>query len=240
MIKTLFLLQKQDIVSKMSMFFYNRYMKRTIRQQVYSLLKERIMNDYYKPGYRLSEQEICDELHVSRSPVREALRDLEADDLVIGEANKGVRIRVFTEQDVKSFYEIEMNFQLSSVEDLPKKLPEDVINIYKELKKDFEESYKNNDLQKYLNTCERLHRQIVRLSTNTFFEPLYRKIGTLNHRFRLISLKNFKRFDQSYTEHIDMIDAILDGDITKAKKVIRTHFGGALDVVLMTTPQNIE
>ena len=218
----------------------NKLVKKTIRQQVYELLKDRIINDYYTPGARLSEQEICDDLHVSRSPVREALRDLEADDLVVGEANKGIRIRAFSEQDVKSFYEIELNFQLSSINDLPKKLSDSAISTFKEIRNDFEKTYKANDLQNYLNTCERLHREIVRLSTNTFFEPLYKKIGTLNHRFRLIALKNNERFKKSYIEHLDMIDAILDGDIPKAKEVINTHFSGALNVVLMTTPQNIE
>ena len=218
----------------------NKIIKPTIRQQVYELLKERIIKDYYKPGSRLSEQEICDDLHVSRSPVREAIRDLEADDLVIGEANKGIRIREFTEQDIKSFYEIEMHFQEKSVDCLPKKLPEEAKNKFIELKKEFEDTFNANNLEEYLNVSEKFHQEIVSLSTNTFYIPLYKKIGTLNYRFRLISLKDNERFKQSYTEHLQMIDAILECDITKTKNLIKKHFESALKVVLLSVPSNLE
>lgn len=214
--------------------------KPTIRLQVYEILKTRLINNYYKPGHRLSEQEICEELQVSRSPVREAFRQLESDGLIESNANKGVTVKAFSNEDIIHFYEIEMNIQIGTVGNRPKELSPEQITTFNELKNKFKEAYNKNDLNAYLSHCEKLHMEIVRLSGNPFAEDIYKRIGVLNHRFRLLSLKDSKRFKESYSEHIQIIDAILKNDIDKAKKVLKTHFNKAAQVLTFTTPSSIK
>ena len=78
----------------------------TIRDQVYQLLKDEICDGRYEPGYWLQEKELAQRLKVSRSPVREALRQLSRDGLVRDIPNKGVFVREFTIRDIEDVFDL--------------------------------------------------------------------------------------------------------------------------------------
>ena len=77
----------------------------TIREQVYEIIKNNITSGVYPSGKWLQEMEIANELNVSRSPVREALRQLGADGLVVEVPNKGVYVREFTKELMEDILE---------------------------------------------------------------------------------------------------------------------------------------
>ena len=77
-----------------------------IRTQVYNAIKENICDGRYEPGQRLNEVELARSLSVSRSPVREALRRLAADGLVVELPNRGVFVREFTPQDIQEIFDV--------------------------------------------------------------------------------------------------------------------------------------
>ncbi len=212
----------------------NNIIKPTIRSQVYDILKQRIMEDYYKAGSKLSEQQICDELQVSRSPVREAFRQLEADGLLISNANKGVIVKKFTEHDVESFYEIESSIQAYSINTNRDIFCEEEKEKFKALKIGFEEAYKKKDLNEYLKLSEQFHYEIICLSSNSFLVDIYKRIGILNYRFRLLSLKDPTRFDKAHKEHKQIIEAILKDDAALAKQLLKNHIEEASKVVIRT------
>lgn len=72
----------------------------------YDHLYQGIVEGRYQPGQRLVEQRIAEELHVSRTPVREALRQLESSGLVIAERNRGAVVRTVTPDDIVDLYEL--------------------------------------------------------------------------------------------------------------------------------------
>ena len=72
----------------------------TIREQVYQILRDDICQGVYAPGTRLQEVDLAENLNVSRSPVREALRQLAADGLLLEIPNKGVYVKEFTAKDL--------------------------------------------------------------------------------------------------------------------------------------------
>ena len=78
----------------------------TIADQVYSILKKNICEGQYPPGFWLQENELCEQLGVSRSPVREALRRLVSDGLVISIPNKGTFVKEFTCKDIDEIFDM--------------------------------------------------------------------------------------------------------------------------------------
>ena len=79
---------------------------KTIRDQVYQILRDEICAGKYAPGSWLQETELTEYLGVSRSPVREALRRLVADGLLMEIPNKGVFVKEFTARDIDEIFDM--------------------------------------------------------------------------------------------------------------------------------------
>ncbi|MBR2067946.1 MAG: GntR family transcriptional regulator [Solobacterium sp.] len=208
-------------------------MSNTMRQHVYEEIKKRINDEIYKPGAHLSEQKICDDLAVSRSPVREALRQLEADGLVIATANKGVVVRHFSKKEIHDFYEVEKSIQAFSLNRIEKPLNTKQKKLFEALEQEFIEAYTALDLDSYLKLSDRFHYEIVKLCNNQFVEDIYKRIGVLNHRFRKLSLQNEKDFSRSHKEHLSIIHALVNNELEEANALLQIHFTKASKAVLI-------
>ena len=209
----------------------------TIHEQVYEILKERILSGYYPGGTHLSEQQICSELNISRSPIREAIRLLEADGLVSGEANKGVAVRIFTEKDVRNMYQVEALVQNGSIHYGFKNLGEQEKEWFRNIREEFIEAYNSKDSARYLQVSTRFHNQIAELSDNELLIHFYRRNGTLCQRFRSISLQDPRRMECSHNEHLQMIEAILSGDQDALSTIMSYHISESLRVTLLAIPK---
>lgn len=88
----------------------------SLKTQIYNMLKEEILNGDYDETEVLNERRISEELNVSRSPVREALKTLEAEDWVEYVPYKGVAIKKMTENDLKNVFQIRKVLELLAVE----------------------------------------------------------------------------------------------------------------------------
>lgn len=209
----------------------------TIREQVYEILKERILSGYYPGGTHLSEQQICSELDISRSPVREAIRLLEADGLLSGEANKGVEVRTFTEKDVRNMYQVENLVQVGSIRFGFKDLDRKEKDWFRDIRQAFIDAYETNDSGKYLEVSTRFHNKIAELSGNELIVGFYRRNGTLCQNFRGISLQNRRRLESSHNEHLRMIEAILSDDQEDLMAIMSYHISESLRATLLAIPK---
>lgn len=208
----------------------------TIRQQIFEILRDRIMEGYYPAGTRLSEQQICDEFNISRSPVREAFRNLESSGLLEGAANKGVKVKSFTAQDISNLYQAETMFQITSIQNGVSSMTEEQAASFEKYRTLFTDAYNSEDLEQYLTVSEKFHNDIAALGQNELIIQMYRQIGTLNHRFRLTALKNPERLRASQEEHLKMIDALEKKDADELQKLMQVHISESSRYALMAIP----
>ena len=78
--------------------------RHTLGSEVTHALREAILSGVYQPGDHLTEAQIAREMQVSHGPVREALRELEAEELIVIEAHRGAFVKAFTADDVREIY----------------------------------------------------------------------------------------------------------------------------------------
>lgn len=81
---------------------------KSIADTVYSTLRQRLMSGHYVPGAQLKEEHLADDLKVSRTPVRAALKRLARDGMVVAAANRGVFVAEWTEQDIVEVFELRL------------------------------------------------------------------------------------------------------------------------------------
>ena len=113
----------------------------TISHQIYSIIKKAIVSGEYAPGFWLQEVELSKELGVSRSPVREALKQLSADGLVKEIPNKGTFVREFTQKEIIEIYEIRELLESYAILNLPKEQQKKLTDY----KKDFQKYHKEDE-----------------------------------------------------------------------------------------------
>ena len=188
----------------------------TIKDQVYKYLKDEICNRNFTPGYWLQELEIAQKLGVSRSPVREAIKHLAMDGLVIEIPNKGSYVREFTQKDVLDACDLRLMMETYALSQCKDNLTEANLNSLREFLKEFDYHYKKDNIKEYINTDTDFHQFMVSLSTNGMISVAYNRIQPLFQPFRIYSLLERRRFDDSIGEHKRIIGALLKKDIEKA------------------------
>lgn len=196
---------------------------KTIGDQVYSILRRKICEGEYEPGSWLQEADLCAQLGVSRSPVREALRRLVSDGLVISIPNKGTFVREFTCKDIDEIFDMRVLLEgyaiLRSHQNLTSQRIETLLDILRQM----ELTYAAGQLEEYTRADEELHRAIVALGDNSIVSWTYDRVGFMNQQFRVLSLSVRKRFEESLDEHRQTIHAILEGRVEEAEQCNRYH-----------------
>jgi len=195
----------------------------TIRDQVYQILKEEICGGVYAPGQRLQEQELAQRLSVSRSPVREALRLLAGDGLVVEVPNKGVFVKEFAPKDIEDVCDVRIMMETFAILRAGDNLDEEGRTLLTDLIQAMDTAYQHNDLQEYISLDGVLHDEFVNLGGNGILIESYRRVHNIVQQFRIYSLMDRQRFDESCDEHRQVVQAILAGDTERAAAVNRKH-----------------
>lgn len=196
---------------------------KTIRGQVYQILKNDVCGGKYPPGFWLQEKELAEELGVSRSPVREALRQLVADGLVIEVPNKGVFVKEFTLRDIDEIFDMRVMLETYAIQKSRKNLTAVRRQRLFELLEALEKSCAAGDMDRYVRSDEELHIRIVELGGNSLVESTYDRVRSMNQQFRVLSLTSHQRFEESMEEHRRLIHALAVGDVSTAEETLRVH-----------------
>lgn len=193
----------------------------TSRKEIaYEYIKNAILTDEMKPGSPVIETELSEKLEMSRTPIREALRELEAEGLIESYPARGTVVTVITTSDVEEIYELRVLLEVWALEKSFPYIKESELDYVEKM---FMESYKTFDWETYHKADRLLHKLIIEKSRS---KRLIGFIETLNvqiERIRRFSAQDPSRKDDSFKEHMDIIDKIRKRDLTASKKSLIKH-----------------
>lgn len=202
----------------------------TIRNQVYQILKEDICSGVYPPGTWLQEKDLTERLNVSRSPVREALRQLCADGLAVEYPNKGVFVRECTAEDIQEILDMRIlleNHAIAMLSD--QQLDREELNLCLQA---LEDAYAAKDMRRYTEADAHMHSLLVTMCGNRLLISVYERIHALTQLFRIFSLVSQQRFQESIEEHRTIIQNVLIGRLEEAQAVNLRHLQRASDTIV--------
>ena len=180
----------------------------TMKHQIYQIIKKEICNGNYVAGQWLQEKELAEQLNVSRSPVREALKQLVDEGLAIEYPNKGVFVKEFTVKDIEEIYDVRILLESYAIKNSVKTLTSKNIQELMETLQLLVKYYEKNDLTHYIEVDTQLHQYIINLGGNSLIVDTYRRIYSQSQQFRIYSLTTQRRFDDSVTEHRSIVENI--------------------------------
>ena len=190
---------------------------------VYENLKKRIITQTLKPGDPLNEGALSKELKTSKTPVREALQHLEKDGFVENIPGKGSFVSRISVQDVREIFEIREILECEVVKRAALKNDPDKIEI---IKKKFEtESNGDKNSRNQLKAGDRIHSFIFESLGNMRLLEYYNGLQEHITRMRLnfFYQQHQERFEQSFKEHLEIMDALIAQDPTRAENAMRDH-----------------
>lgn len=202
-----------------------------IRTQVYNVIKKNICGGRYEPGQRLNEAELAGLLKVSRSPVREALRQLAADGLVVEQPNRGVFVREFSPRDIQDLFDLRMLLESYSIRRSARFMTAGQGQELHHCLDQLAIFHQQHDMQKHAEADAQLHWLIVRLGGNPMAEDIYRRIAAQIQQFRVYALESKQRFQESLTEHTAIVECLLAGNVEEAARVDHLHLELARDKI---------
>lgn len=203
-----------------------------IKDKIAHILREEILNGNLKPGERLNEKELCEKLGVSRTPLREAIRNLEAEGLLETIPNKGSRVVSFTIDDVEDIYELRIMLESKATEKSVERLTDEHIRELEEIQSELREAVKNEDWY-YVDTLNQsFHRMLFSQGSN---ERLIKIVSNLNQFGRLIRVTAFAipgRSLKVLEEHEAILEAVKQRNAGLARELVAQHLERAKETLL--------
>lgn len=196
---------------------------RPIRQIVLERLRKAIMDGSYEPGDRLVETAIADGMGVSRTPVREAFRQLEIEGLAENVPRRGTVVKGISKSDILEIYQIRevlegLAFRLACSNILEAK----IIELKDKLIK-MEECIDHGDIHEYWKYHDEFHNSILYLSNNQRLIDQMKQIYEYLSKLRNFTLVMNKRRRVAMTEHKALIEAFEKKDENLAEQIGRDH-----------------
>ncbi len=211
--------------------------KKDLTAQVYQELWSRILNFRYHPGYKFSDEEIAAEMGISRTPVREALNRLTEQGLVDARPNKGFWVKTFSKKEVEDLYVLRDALEALAVSLTIKNLDAKKAEALKKLLETYPKLMEASDLTRLNDADENFHDLIALYSGNS---ALYETLKNLSGKIRITRRYDHLRptsFQETYKEHWQVLNHMLNGELSRAKKAMSKHIIGSMKMVLKILPQ---
>ena len=194
-----------------------------LRDVVFQTLRQAILKGELQPGERLMEIKLAERLGVSRTPIREAIRKLELEGLVVMIPRKGAAVANITEKDTKDVLEVRRTLEMFAVEVACERITEEQLTELKKAAKAFESSKGSMDLIRIAETDMNFHEIIYEATHNERLVQMLNNLRENMYRYRIEYLKDPNYYDSLVREHQEILDAIEKRNKERAGICMRAH-----------------
>lgn len=195
----------------------------SLRGKIYNTLRENILNNKYKPGESLIETKLADELHVSRTPIREAIRQLELEGLVESIPNRGVYVRGISKKDMKDIYSIRLALEVLAAKWSIDNITDDEVNELKDLYELMEFYTGKGDIDRIAKLNTEFHQVIFNASKSNILINLLNDFQLYVRWARHESLSMPGRMEKALEEHKKILEAFENKDADEVVKTLTAH-----------------
>ncbi|QGZ65713.1 GntR family transcriptional regulator [Paraburkholderia acidisoli] len=213
---------------------------KTLRELTLDKLRDAIVQGYFKPGVRLVERTLCDELGVSRTIVREVLRHLETEGLVEVIARQGPVVAQLNPAQVSEIYELRGLLEANAARACAEHSTPELVKQLRDIRKKIEAAFKAGDLPTVLAFTERFYEALFEGAQRTVSLAVVKTLNARINRLRALTIATPGRSAESNREMNKMLDAIerRDGDAAFAASI--AHIGRTAELALAALAQRSE
>ena len=194
-----------------------------LRDVEFNTLRQAILRGELKPGERLMEIALANRLGVSRTPIREAIRMLELEGLVIMIPRKGAQVAQITEQDLNDVLEVRLGLEELAVRFACERITDEEIKELGLAVKEFEKKMREDDLSAQAEADVKFHEIIYGATHNRRLVQIINNIREQMYRYRIEYLKDVESRKTLVKEHYEICDALKHRDAEGAVEKMCIH-----------------
>lgn len=201
----------------------------SLAEQAYTLLKKSIISGELAPLTELKEEKLAANLGISRTPLREAIRKLAMEELVLLQKGKPATVATFTMKESMELIELR---QLLEIPNLVRVVDYKDKSYLDELDKNLVLQMKaitNNDYHQFIDYDREFHLILARCNENKKVQELIQHVNTeVNRAFLILSNTLGMSAHTAYKEHVQIVEAIKNTNIDAAQEAMNVHLQNVL------------
>lgn len=194
-----------------------------LHEEVVARLRDKLIDGVMPPGSRVPEKELCAELGVSRTPLREALKVLASEGYIVLLPNRGARVAKMTGRDMEELFEVCGGMEALAGELACQYATDAEIAEIKSLHDRMAQHYEARDLASYYPLNRAIHEAIVRATHNTVLMTLYENVSARIRRARFVVPMPADHWRLAMAEHEAILNALQRRDSIMLSSILKTH-----------------
>lgn len=205
-----------------------------VRDHAVDKLRNAITNGFYPPGTRLIERELCEALGVSRTSVREAMRQLQTECLIEIGARRNIRVAIISSQDADDIYYVRIQLETEAVRRFVKRADTAAVEHLKKLHAEMSEHLHGSDMSQLKRIAGEFYETILAGCGSKVIYDMARQLLTRVQYLRYRSMTAPGRLDDGMSEWDQLMEAISKRDEKGAAKAMANHLEKARRAVVAT------
>ncbi|MGE4275613.1 MAG: GntR family transcriptional regulator [Lawsonibacter sp.] len=195
--------------------------KESLKLQAYNAIKKKLVSCEYAPNTLLNEELLREELHVSRTPIRDALSRLEQEGMITILPKKGIMVSGMSINDINMVFEVRLMYEPYALLNFGSKIPyETLTHFYNQ----FSDLSALTEPKDYYQVDDAFHATIIQAMGNRYLRQSYDWIHDQNLRFRVLTAQaSSLRLENSTREHMKILTACLKHDWKAAACAMEEH-----------------
>lgn len=211
-----------------------------LREVVCETLREAIRDGILEPGERLMEIQIAEELGVSRTPVREAIRKLELEGYVVMLPRRGTYVANLSIKDINEVYEIRASIDALAAGLAAERITDDELEQMERMLVATVEAFEKGNMDRVVEYDTKFHDVLYCASRNDRLVGIINNLREQLTRFRSISMAYPGRMKKTMEEHGRMVEAIAQRDVELAQQLARQHMENSEQALLLDLQKVVE
>lgn len=202
-----------------------------LHDDVVAGLRTMIVEGELAPGSRLAEKELCERFAISRTPLREAMRVLASEGLVVLTPNRGASVSKVTAADVDEMFPVMGSLEALAGELACLRITEDQLAETRALHYQMVLHYQRRQLAEYFRLNQAIHEKILEAAANATLSAMHRGLEGRIRRARYMANMSEDRWAQAVAEHEAMLAALNDRDGPQLAEILKQHLQNKCDTV---------
>lgn len=211
-----------------------------VREHALDKLRSAISRGLYPPGMRLVERELCEALGVSRTSVREALRQLQAENLIEVGKRRNITVAIVSSKDAEDIYLLRDMLETLAVRRFVERGDENAVKKLVRIHKDLRKVIHNGDVRELAVVAGEFYETILNGSGSKVIADTARQLRTRVNYLRLRSMAEPHRLEDGVQEWDRLVEAIVAGNANAAAKAMSEHLANARRAVVAKMQQEEE
>lgn len=195
----------------------------SLADQAYQALHRMIVRGELKPNERLLEPDLCNYLCISRTPLREAIKKLAAEGLVILRRHRNAVVAPIDASELEHLFEVEAGLEGIAIGLAVERMTNTEIHRLEALQERLERLVDKADLDRYFELNQRIHSLLVAGAKNPVLTETHQRLLGRLERARYLALGKFGRWRESAMEHREILEALKSRDAEHAQRLLAEH-----------------